>query len=64
VNLTVDTVAGLMVIRDFWDLHYPGKRFILEDPEEGIQLVVWADSDLQWEYTAAGINIAFRVKQA
>ncbi len=31
---------------------------------QGVRLVVLADSDLRWEYTPAGINVAFRVKQA
>jgi hypothetical protein len=69
VELLVDAVedlngAGLSTIRDFWDRHHPGVRFILEDPEEGFRLVVYSDSDLRWEHTGVGINIAFRVKEA
>jgi hypothetical protein len=45
------------------DRHHPGARFILEDPEEVIRLVIYSDSDLRWEHTGAGINIAFRVKE-
>jgi hypothetical protein len=69
VTLLVDDVAdlngaGLSTIRAFWDRHHPGVRFILDDPEEVIRLVVYSDSDLRWEHTSAGINIAFRVKEA
>jgi hypothetical protein len=69
VELLVDAVedlngAGLNTIQDFWDRHHPGVQFILEDPEEGVRLVVYADSDLRWEHTGVGINIAFRVKEA
>lgn len=68
VELLVDAVAdlngaGLDTIRDFWDRHHPGTRFILEDPEESVRLLVYTDSELRWEHTGAGINIAFRVKQ-
>lgn len=69
VSLLVDGVAdlngaGLSTIRAFWDRHHPGKRFIMDDPEEALRLVVYSDSDLRWEHTGAGINIAFRVKEA
>lgn len=69
VELLVDAIedlngAGLNTIQSFWDRHHPGVRFILEDPEESIRLVVYSDSDLRWEHTGAGINIAFRVKEA
>lgn len=70
VELLVDAVedlngrAGLGTIRDFWDRHHPGVRFVMEDPEEGIRFVAYSDSDIRWEHTGAGINIAFRVKQA
>ncbi len=69
VELLVDAVedlngAGLATVRAFWDRVHPGVKFILEDPEENLRLVVYSDSDLRWEHTGAGINIAFRVKQA
>jgi hypothetical protein len=70
VELLVDAVedlngkAGLRTIRDFWDRHHPGLRFIMEDPEEGIQLVMYTDSELRWVHTGAGIEIVFRVKGA
>jgi hypothetical protein len=69
VSLLVDAVedlngAGLETVSAFWDRHHPGVRFILDDPEELIRLVVYSDSDIRWEHTGAGINIAFRVKQA
>lgn len=70
VGLLVDGVAdtggiaGLNTIRAFWDRHHPGVKFILDDAEEQKRLVVYTDSELRWEYTSAGINIAFRVKEA
>lgn len=69
VSLRVDGVAdidgraGLDTIRDFWDRHHPGLRFIMEDPEEKIRFTARTDSELRWEYTDTGINIAFRVKE-
>lgn len=56
--------ADFQTVRDFWDRHHPSKRVIFEDLEEGIRIIAHTDSDLQWERTAAGVNIAFRVKEA
>lgn len=69
VSLRVDAVAdtdgraGLATVRDFWNRHHPGLRFIMEDPEEKIRFAARTDSELRWEYTDAGINIAFRIKE-
>ena len=63
VELLLDTVADLAVIRDFWDRHHPGLRFIMEDPEEAIRFTARTDSELRWAHTSAGIEVAFRVKQ-
>jgi hypothetical protein len=63
-RLTKCSVADLTTVRTFWDRHHPGVRFIMENLEEEIRLVVRTDSDLRWEYTDSGINITGRVKEA
>lgn len=65
INLTDCGEADLSTVRDFWDRHHPGVRFIWEDPEEEIRLVLWTDSDLRWRHNEnGGIDFAFRVKEA
>lgn len=39
-------LAELAAVQDFWDEHYPGKRFILTEAHRGIRLVMWFDSDI------------------
>jgi hypothetical protein len=50
-------------MRLFWDAHHPGVRFIFADDEYGLRFLVNTDSELHWEYTPAGVNVSFRVKE-
>jgi hypothetical protein len=64
IQIKLLTLAELNSIRDFWDHHHPGKRFILENTPLGIRQLVKFDSDLNWQAYAGRFNVAFRVKEA
>lgn len=46
------SLAELAAVQDFWDEHYPGKRFILTEYHRGIRLVLWFDSDIAHDANA------------
>jgi hypothetical protein len=45
-------LAELSAAQDFWDAHYPNKRFILTESHRGIRLVLWPDSDIGFDASA------------
>ena len=45
-------LAELSAAQDFWDAHYPNKRFILTEAHRGIRLVLWPDSDIGFDASA------------
>lgn len=56
------TTTELQTVHDFWDDHYPGKRFIFEDRLRDVRKVVYFDSDIRQEGNArCGIDYSFRV---
>lgn len=56
------TTTELQTVHDFWDDHYPGKRFIFEDRLRDVRKVVYFDSDIRQEGNArCGIDYSFRI---
>jgi hypothetical protein len=56
------TLAEMLSVRDFWDRHYPSKRFIFEDRLRELRKVAYFDSDIKHEgNTRSGIDLAFRI---
>jgi hypothetical protein len=46
-------IEELETVLDFFDRHYPGKRFIFEDKTRGRRMVVYFDSDINVEVDSA-----------
>lgn len=46
-------LVELDAVIDFWDEHYPNKRFIFTDAHRGQRIVLWFDSDIAFNSDAA-----------
>jgi hypothetical protein len=62
VKFTNRDVSELAVVHDFFDHHYPGKRFIFEDKLRNRRMVVYFDSDIRHEVdSSCAVDFSFRI---
>lgn len=67
ITLNNIEIADVGTLRNFWDAHYPGKKFIFEDKlnTPTLRKVVYFDSDITFEAeSSCAVRASFRILEA